>query len=512
VTAIPLCVAAAAFIVAVGLPSDDPDMWWHLASGRWIIEHGELLKVDIFSSTATGRPYEVGEWLGQVALAAVHGAAGWQGIAALRAALVAVAAFSLTRVVLRAAAEHGGLSPRARAGIAIGLVAAALALSKIAWTDRPQLVSIALFPVLLDLLFTARAGGRRALFAVPPLLFAWSDLHAGYALGLVVVAMFALDAVLERREAGAFAVAAAVSFAIVIANPGAIGVLPATAHVATAPRIIVEESPPDVLTPAGAVFGAFAIAVLASLLLRGGPVLAVLLLVPLLWLALSAQRHMVFFVFAATPFLVDPLTRAWEGASLRGRGEPAILRGRVAAEREAQGSTRSGPKSARAQEGGVPGGRGPRARSAQPRRLAPGVAGLLTLAAATSIPLTAPTTPDESQYPREALPALRASSGVLIHEYDWGGYLIWNAPTRPVFIDGRLRPFEPDVLDDHLRATLLRPGWREILEHHGVRQALLAPDRPLAGALRESGWRVLAETSGFVLLERPARVPLGARH
>lgn len=459
--ALPLCVAAAAFIVAVGLPSSDPDMWWHLASGRWMIEHGEVLKVDIFSSTATGRPYEVGEWLGQVALAAVHGAAGWTGVAVLRAALVAVAAFFLSRVALRAAAASPTrVSPVWRNAIAISLVGVALALSKIAWTDRPQLVTIALFPILLDFLFMARAGGRRALYAVPPLLFLWSDLHAGYALGLVVVALFALDAALARRDAAAFAIAAAVSFVVVVVNPGAIGVLPATAHVATAPRIILEESPPDVLTPAGAVFALFAVAVIAALLLRGGSLLAAVLLVPLLWLALSAQRHMVFFVFASVPFLVE--------AAL------SFL------------PTRSGAS--------VSGARRP---------LAPGVAAVLIVAALASVPLTAPTAPDETLYPRGALAALNASSGVLIHEYDWGGYLIWNAPGRPVFVDGRLLPFMPDILNDHLRATLLRPGWLAVLDEHGVRQALLAPERPLAGALREEGWRVLAEDATFVLLERP---------
>lgn len=137
------------------------------------------------------------------------------------------------------------------------------------------------------------------------------------------------------------------------------------------------------------------------------------------------------------------------------------------------------------------------------RNLAGGVAFILWIAALASVPLTAPTAPDESLYPRGALAALNASSGVLINEYDWGGYLIWNAPTRPVFIDGRLLPFQPDILNDHLRATLVRPGWLAVLDEYGVRQALLAPERPLAGALRDEGWRVLAEGTTFVLLERP---------
>jgi hypothetical protein len=124
------------------------------------------------------------------------------------------------------------------------------------------------------------------------------------------------------------------------------------------------------------------------------------------------------------------------------------------------------------------------------------------IAAVTSVS-TAPTAPDESLYPKAAIPALRASSGVLLHEYDWGGYLIWAAPERPVFVDGRLVPYMPDIVDEHRRVIALRPGWREILFRYAVAQALLEPARPLAGALREDGWRVIAEDELFVLLERP---------
>ena len=35
--AVALSVAAAAFTLAVLRPSGDPDMWWHLASGRWMV-------------------------------------------------------------------------------------------------------------------------------------------------------------------------------------------------------------------------------------------------------------------------------------------------------------------------------------------------------------------------------------------------------------------------------------------------------------------------------------------
>jgi len=131
----PLGIAAATYALAVGLPAGDPDTYWHIASGSWMLEHRALLREDIFTSTIRGQPYSVGEWLGQVVIALAYQAASWQGIVVLRALLVGCAAFFLTRVARRLGAPWPA---------AILVVLLALALSKQAWGDRPQLFSIAL--------------------------------------------------------------------------------------------------------------------------------------------------------------------------------------------------------------------------------------------------------------------------------------------------------------------------------------------------------------------------------
>lgn len=127
----------------------------------------------------------------------------------------------------------------------------------------------------------------------------------------------------------------------------------------------------------------------------------------------------------------------------------------------------------------------------------------LWIAALASI-VTIPTTPDTSAYPAGALPTLRSTTGILLNEYDWGGYLIWNAPQRPVFVDGRLFPFVTDgVLDQYRAALVVLPGYRATLDRWNVSQVLLRPDRALVQALRDDGWAALSDSSGYVLLERP---------
>jgi len=447
----PLFVAAAAFAIAVSLPGGDPDTYWHLASAKWMVEHGQLLRADVFSSTVNGAPYSVGEWLGELAIYGSYLLGGWTGIALLRATLIAVGAFFITRVALRAAP----------APFALAVTALALALSEITWTDRPQLFTFALFPLLLELLIAARAGRTRLLFVVPPLILLWTNLHGGYALGLALVAIFAAEAVLTRRNALPFAAAAVLALAASFVDPGSLGLGAAAAHATSPPRFIVEEAPPDVLRPAGFVFALFGLVTLGLALARGGTLLDALLLVPLFWLGLSAQRHMPYFALAATPFIASGLSDLWW------RWRPA-------------------------------------SRFALPRPVIVGVgAGLVAMVAASVA--TAPFAPIETQYPTVARAKLAATSGNLLNEYDWGGYLIWRVPERPVFIDGRLFVFLPDVLTEYEEMVFVRPGWRDQLDRHAIAQVLLRPDRPLVAALRDLGWTVVAEDATALLLQRPSR-------
>jgi len=447
----PLYVAAAAFAIAVSLPGGDPDTYWHLASGKWMVDHGQLLRADVFSSTVNGAPYSVGEWLGELAIYGAYVLGGWAGIALLRATLIAVGAFFITRVALRSAP----------APFALAVTALALGLSEISWTDRPQLFTFALFPLLLELLTAARAGRTRLLLAVPPLILVWTNLHGGYALGLALVAIFAAEAALTRRNVVPFAAAAVLAVAASFIDPGSLGLGAAAAHAASPPRFIVEEAPPDVLRPAGFVFALFGLATLGLALARGGTLLDALLLVPLFWLGLSAQRHMPYFALAATPYIAGGLSELW----WRWR---------------------------------------PSSRFALPRPAIVGIGVGLAAMVAASV-ATAPFAPIETQYPTAARAKLAATGGNLLNEYDWGGYLIWRVPERPVFIDGRLFLFLPDVLTEYEEMVFMRPGWRDQLDRHAIAQVLLRPDRPLAVALRDLGWTVVSQDATAVLLQRPSR-------
>jgi hypothetical protein len=433
------------------MPSSDADTYWQLATGRWMLEHAQFLRQDIFSSTVAGTDVGIGQWLGQIALAGSFAAAGWSGIAILRATLIAVAAFSLVRL-----ARRGG-TPW---WISLPLVVAALLVSTVVWGDRPQLFTLAIFPALLEILISLAPGFSRRLLVLPALFLVWTNLHGGYLLGLAVVAIFTLEAVLTTGRRGLPLVATAVAcVAVTLLSPAPLDMAGAAREdIFHTPRFLSEFLPPDVVTPTGALFAGFVLLVIGSALLRGGSPLEALLLVPLLYLAFTAQRHTLFFCFAATAFVGPRLTTlAWRRPALA-LPSPAPLP----------------------------------------------IATVLVVAALASA-LGAPVRPDERAYPVAALATVRGGTGVLLNEYDWGGYLIFNLPERRVFIDGRYAPYVGRVLEDYQKVVGLRPGWRELLEKYKVSEVLLEPQRPLAVALREDGWSVRAADtdSRWIVLARP---------
>ncbi len=457
-----LVIAGATFSLAAAIPSSDPDLYWHLASARWMVEHKALLTVDPFSHTAAGAPYAVGEWLGQLAWYAAYSIGAWQGIAALRAALVATAAFFATLAVLE-------VQPRPLAAIVPLL--AALAISKTTWTDRPQLFTLALFTVFFYLLLRAHVGGKaRPLLALPPLALLWANLHGGYALGLALLALFAIAAFASRRAHARTLAAIALAAALAsLVSPASVGLFGAVGHAAGPPRFIEEELPLEVFSPAGAVFAALLLVAMASALVAGAAPHAVLwaiVLTPLVWLGMSAQRHLPIAALALAPYLGLVIPAALARVSTRlALGAPRALRAR------------------------------------------PTVASVLAASlvfASVGAVSTAPRVPDESPYPRDALASLETTSGNLLNEYAWGGYLIWNAPRHPVFIDGRTFIFLPGVFADYREAVDLGPRFQEVLDRHDVRVVLLRPARPLAVYLREAGWEVRSEERDrYVLLVRP---------
>jgi len=157
------------------------DLWGHLAFGRYIVEHGAVPTGDPFSAAPSAERTVNTAWLSQVAGFATYQWLGGEGLVLMHALLIALAC-GLLIWSLR------------RQGLAAGYcVAAAITayvlLLPIAGTIRPQLLGIALLP-LVFVACQQIPRTRSVLLWLPALFILWANLHGSFAVGLAVLGLY----------------------------------------------------------------------------------------------------------------------------------------------------------------------------------------------------------------------------------------------------------------------------------------------------------------------------------
>lgn len=206
-------VAAAVFFVLVAIAAVAPirsyDYFWHLTTGRWIVEHRAIPRFDPLAVASAHVPWINGEWLYQIVLYALHGIAGDGGISIV-SALLAAAIFAtgfvfasrehdvglallVAAIAFAGASDRLGVRPAAAAAllivIALGLLgsrmrltplAIAYACTTIVWINVHPSALIAPLLALITMLIDVRrwvvAVASAAALLVNP--FGWNALIA----------------------------------------------------------------------------------------------------------------------------------------------------------------------------------------------------------------------------------------------------------------------------------------------------------------------------------------------
>lgn len=445
----------------------DPDFWWHLRTGQVITSTGTIPHTDIFSITAEGKEWVTHEWLSEVIMYALYSIGGF-GLLILAFAACITLAFGF--VYLRSSGKPY------LAGFCVILGALVTAPT---WGVRPQMFSLLLTSVFLYLLDRYVSSGKyKFLLPIFPVMILWVNLHSGFAVGIVILAIYILGILVDRFFAARSKSAqmssigpiqsivplvvclGACLFAVLL-NPNGARMYSypfetLTSHAMQA--YIQEWFSPDFHQLEWLPFALLFILVLVSAFLGKAPLSSTqIVLVALFGLAgLRSARNIPLFALVATPVLAAELG-AWLALSAN-LNEPQKT-----------------------------------SRRASILNFVILLLVLLAGAIRVGTVLANQTNIEQATFPAAAVNWIEAQQPKpnLFNSYNWGGYLIWRLyPAYKVFIDGRADVYGDQSIEKYLSIYRTAPGWEQRLASTGVNVLLLEPDSPLAYALEGNpNWR-----------------------
>lgn len=165
----------------------DPDLWWHLKTGEYILANG-IPKQDVFSYTVPNHPWITHEWLSEVIMWQIFQVGQLPGLILFFAGLTALTYWLVY------------LSCRGQPYLAAFVTLLAAITSAIVWGARPQMFNLLLTAVFVLIVhhYKKQPSRKRLLWWLVPLTAVWANLHSGYLLGVVLLACYVGGAAIDR--------------------------------------------------------------------------------------------------------------------------------------------------------------------------------------------------------------------------------------------------------------------------------------------------------------------------
>ncbi len=434
----------------------DPDIWWHLQAGKWMVEHGTLPATDPFSAYGEGKPWVAYSWLFEVGMYGLVQAFGEVGIVLYTLVGVWLIMLMLHRIIGTRCSDFVCVS---------GLLAVSVfALSRI-FTPRPWLLTILFFAITLQVVLSLREGRHSRWFWLLPVAYAvWANIHIQFIYGLGLLGLACLAPLVDRftqpfaetRPAMAWGslqwrkligltalctLATLVTpyhvhlYSIVVELSAQTGMWEyATEMQALTFRIMAD----------WAMLGMFSFALVWLGWRRSWSSFEVLLMCVAAASAFRGQRDIWFLVLASLAILVSAQTRKpGERSSIVPPGGlvPVTL---VVAVGVVCIMGYQGWSEAKIQDN-----------------------------TAKVYPIKAAAFVEEQKYP-----------GPLYNHFNWGGYLIWRLPQLKVSMDGRANVHGDDRIKNSLTTWDGGPQWADDVELNGAELVIAQKDMALTALLR----------------------------
>ena len=182
-----------AIVVADAGRFADPDLWGHVRFGQGVLNTWHLTRHDPYSYSAARHVWNDHEWLSELVLAFSYGALGVAGLKLMKFCCTAA-----TIVLLALNEAETAASPTLQFSV---LIVSAVALGP-ELQFRPQLFTFIFLSATLWMLTRDNYGRRAHLWLIVPIMVLWVNLHGGFFIGLVTLAVYATVATIGDLYGG----------------------------------------------------------------------------------------------------------------------------------------------------------------------------------------------------------------------------------------------------------------------------------------------------------------------
>jgi len=458
---------------------NDPDFYWHVKTGEYIVSHGMLPHGDVFSYTNLGRPWVLDEWLSEVILYLVHEWGGELGINIFVALAVTTClwfCYATCEKIL-----EGDKGKAIILTLLYGVVIIGVA-------PRPHLFTFLFFSLSLYILLSFKYfGDTSRLWVIPLVMALWTNLHGGYFIGLVLIGLFVLcewilyflakeTEPLKRRRLVLLTFTGVAALLATLANPDFVRhwLYPFQAIGMESSQGIIEEwRSPDFHKPIFAYWFVVVAGFVAAMIYSPRKPDVTELVVPLVFVAgaFLARRNLPLAALAMAPFMAVYLKAGWMDSLIK-------LGGRFR----------------RAQPGDVTGIRG---KLSQPLGKHEYVMNwLLVLFTLLSLALIYPERQKVISASLNTIIPVKATDfiiregikGRMFNTYHYGGYLIYRLyPQQLVFIDPRSAMYGDAFLKGALAIYRGSSQWKSRFNRYGIDYVICESEAPLRQLLLEEG-------------------------
>nr|MBK9651164.1 hypothetical protein [Bacteroidota bacterium] len=175
----------------------EPDLWWQLRTGEWIIANGQVPHVDTFSFTANGTPWVNIKWGFEVMAALFTKLAGVENLYLIQACVNLLVLFFLLKISRLLNTFQSFVQQSIAIIFAVLLVVLS---SEYRMIGRPEMFSHLFTIVFIYILEKWRhTPASKIIYALIPLQCLWANMHEAFGTGIVILAIYVAGILLQKK-------------------------------------------------------------------------------------------------------------------------------------------------------------------------------------------------------------------------------------------------------------------------------------------------------------------------